>query len=143
MRTQNYVDEAGNRVGECLPIKAHRMVLSFPGNQPVARIVCPTDGCVRMDNPDSPENGSCWLADWWEALGWEMLDDSDLTLEVALEGEYHDGDYVQIRIVADAPALCPECQEVGVCDWECSNPLDREREPMPENTQVGRFERQD
>ena len=89
-----YYDSEGCGAGEeyadgtCLPLKAHQLLLTFPeGGYPVFRILCPDDGCIQLDDTTSRFHGECWLMDWHDNLGEELIDGGLVEVVFNLNGE--------------------------------------------------------
>lgn len=93
MERNNYYDVEGCAYGDeepdgtCLPLKAHQLLLNFYDGGPTTRIVCPEDGCIQLKNTASPAHGQCWVMDWHDNLGDELVGEGTIEVLFGLDGE--------------------------------------------------------
>ncbi len=88
-RIPYYLD--GESLGTCLPVNAHKFEVWLEWEGARGHVVCPDElGCTIESSGKRP---GCWLADWWDEVGWEMyglIGESLLVATLPLEGNATD-----------------------------------------------------
>lgn len=84
----------------CLPVFAHELELTFGHDGPIWNITCPEKGCIS--GATNLENGICWVVEWFEKLGVEMIHESKVSVRFSIIDLYEvisDGPVVQVENV--------------------------------------------
>lgn len=91
-----WLDENENQIGTCLPISAHFLEIGFTELGISTKVVCPEpEGCVVSS--EEPRSG-CWLIDWYDNVGDEMLTTTDFTITTTIDNGYGIWDAPTIKV---------------------------------------------
>ena len=101
----------------CLPVSAHELELTFEYYGPIWNIICPEKGCIS--GATDLENGICWVIEWFEDLGVEMMHESKVSVRFSIIDLYKvisDGPVIQVKNVVGFKDK--RYDSVGYSSWQ-------------------------